>query len=243
VGSSYRDYLADQKGSKVAVETTQSDRTALFDRMASELYAAVISDILDSLGFRNQVMSSTIRPVDPQSRHVVVGSAATVHFAPLYEVLPNPYTTLIEAIDALQPGDIPVLATGGLDGPAYWGELFSTAAIARGARGTVIDGYHRDTRQVLALGYPLYSTGASPIDSWGRATAIGYGHAVNCGGVLVNPGDIVFAEIDGIAVIPQQVADQVIEGAFAKVAKEDRCRDDLRAGSLLSEVWKKYKVL
>jgi 4-hydroxy-4-methyl-2-oxoglutarate aldolase len=227
----------------VATETVRSEKLALFDRMASELYVAVISDILDSLGFRNQVMNSTIQPVDKGTRNVLVGIAATVHFAPQYEVLPNPYTTLIEAIDALQPGEVAVLATGGLDGPAYWGELFSNAALARGARGTVIDGFHRDTRQVLDLGYPVYSKGASPLDSWGRATALGYGHAVTCGGILVNPGDIIFAEIDGIAVIPQQLADQVIEGAFAKVAKEDRCRDDLRAGALLSEVWKKYKVL
>jgi regulator of RNase E activity RraA len=115
--------------------------------------------------------------------------------------------------------------------------------MARGARGIVIDGYHRDTRQVLDLGFPVYSTGASPLDSWGRSTAVGYGMPVKCGGILVNQGDIIFAEIDGIAVIPQQIADQVIEGAFDKVAKEDRARDDLREGVLLSEVWKKYKVL
>jgi 4-hydroxy-4-methyl-2-oxoglutarate aldolase len=231
----------------VATDTMQpqstSERIALFDRMASDLYVAVISDVLDSLGYRNQVMSSSIQPVDRETREVLVGSAATVLFAPQFEVLPNPYTTLIEAIDALRPGEVAVLATGGLHGPAHWGELFSNAALARGARGTVIDGYHRDTRQVLELGYPVYSTGASPLDSWGRSTAIGYGHPVNCGGVLVNQGDIIFAEIDGIAVIPQQIAKETIEGAFAKVAQEDRCRDDLRAGSLLSEVWKKYKVL
>ncbi|MFL5760016.1 MAG: RraA family protein [Thermomicrobiales bacterium] len=220
-----------------------ADRIALFDRMAQELYVAVISDILDSLGYRDQVMRASIQPVNKNTRDVLVGSAATVMFAPQYEVLPSPYTTLIAAIDGLQPGEVAVLATGGLDGPAYWGELFSNAAMARGARGTVIDGYHRDTRQVLDLGYPVYSTGASPLDSWGRATAINYGYAVKCGGVLINPGDIVFAEIDGIVVIPQQIADQVIVGAFEKVAKEDRCRDDLRAGLLLSEVWQKYKVL
>jgi 4-hydroxy-4-methyl-2-oxoglutarate aldolase len=227
----------------VTTETVQTEQLALFDRMAKELYVAVISDILDSLGYRNQVMSPTIQPVKKDTRDVLVGSAATVHFAPQYEILPNPYTTLIAAIDALKAGEVAVLATGGIDGPAYWGELFSNAAIARGARGTVIDGYHRDTRQVLELGFPVYSTGASPLDSWGRATAISYGHAVNCGGVLVNPGDIIFAEIDGIAVIPQQIAEQTIVDAFAKVAKEDRCRDDLREGALLSEVWKKYKVL
>jgi 4-hydroxy-4-methyl-2-oxoglutarate aldolase len=228
---------------ETAKTKSMAEQIELFDRMAKELYVAVISDIIDNLGYRNQVMSASIQPVNKNTRDVLVGSASTVLFAPQAEVLPNPYTTLISAIDALHPGEVAVLATGGLEGPAYWGELFSNAAMARGARGTVIDGYHRDTRQVLDLGYPVYSTGSSPLDSWGRATAISYGHPVKCGRVLVNPGDIVFAEIDGIAVIPQQIADQTIEGAFAKVAKEDSCRDDLRAGSLLSEVWKKYKVL
>jgi 4-hydroxy-4-methyl-2-oxoglutarate aldolase len=227
--------------------TTQSqpspDQLALFERMASELYVAVISDILDKLGHRNQVMSPTIQPVDKNTREVLVGSAATVLFAPQFEVLPNPYTTLISAIDSLKPGEVGVLATGGLQGPAHWGELFSTAAMARGARGIVIDGYHRDTRQLLELGFPVYSTGACPLDSWGRSTAVGYGMPVKCGGILVNPGDIIFAEIDGVAVIPQEIAGQVIEGAFDKVAKEDRARDDLHEGVLLSEVWQKYKVL
>lgn len=222
---------------------TTAERIALYDRMARELYVAVISDILDSLGYRHQVMSAAIQPVQRDARGVLVGRAATVLFAPQYETVPEPYTTQIAAIDALEPGDVGVLATGGYQGAAYWGELFSNAARARGARGILTDGYHRDTRKILDLGYPVFSIGARPFDISGRATAISYGRPVVCGGVLVKPGDIVFAEIDGIAVIPQEVAAQTVEGAFAKVAKEDRARDDLRAGALLSEVWRKYKVL
>ncbi|MER3439467.1 MAG: hypothetical protein C4346_18795, partial [Chloroflexota bacterium] len=93
---------------------TFMDDVSLFDRMASELYAAVISDILDQLGFRHQVMAAQIRPIDPAFQGAVVGRAATVRYAPQYEVPPEPYTTIIAAIDALQPGDVPVLATGGM---------------------------------------------------------------------------------------------------------------------------------
>lgn len=220
----------------------EQDRLALYDRMAKELYVAVISDILDGLGLRNQVMTANIRPADPTTKQIVVGSAATVLFAPIYEVPAEPYTIQIKAIDALKPGDVGVLSAAG-SSSTFWGELFSNAALARGARGMVIDGHHRDTRKILDLGFPVFSTGARPVDIAGRAQAIAYDIPVACGGVLVRPGDIIFAEIDGIAVIPNEVADEAVAKAFEKVATEDRARDDLRDGAYLADVWKKYRVL
>lgn len=222
---------------------TNSDRRALFDRMANELYVAVISDILDSLGFRDQVLDGNIHPIDVMDRRVLVGSAHTILMAPIYEMKPEPYTKIIAAIDALQPGNVGVVATSGLAQAAYWGELFSNAALGRGARGMVLDGYHRDTRKILDLGFPTFSTGARPFDAAGRTQCIDFDCPVVCGGVKVYPGDIVFAEIDGIAIIPAAVADECVAKAFEKIAQEDRARDDLREGALLSEVWNKYRVL
>jgi 4-hydroxy-4-methyl-2-oxoglutarate aldolase len=221
----------------------QQQRLDLYDRMAKDLYVAVISDVLDRLGYRHQVMTTAIRPIDPLTRAVTVGRAHTVRFTPAFEVVESPYTVQIAAIDALQPGDIPILATGGYLEASYWGELFSNAAIGRGARGVIMEGSHRDTRKVLELGFPVFSTGARPFDISGRAMAVDYGRPVVCGGVRIEPGDIVFAEVDGIVVIPAAVADEVITGAFAKVATEDRAREDLLEGALLSEVWAKYRVL
>ena len=221
----------------------QQARIDLYERMAQELYVAVISDVLDRLGFRQQVMTTNIRPIDPLSPSVAVGRAHTLRFAPAFEVVAEPYTVQIAAIDALQPGDIGVLATGGYTEASYWGELFSTAAIGRGAHGMVMEGCHRDTRKMLDLDLPVFSTGARPFDISGRAMAVDYGRPVVCGGVKVEPGDIVFAEIDGIVVIPAAVADEVVRGAFEKVATEDRAREDLLEGALLSEVWAKYRVL
>jgi 4-hydroxy-4-methyl-2-oxoglutarate aldolase len=217
-------------------------RIDLYDRMAKELYVAVVSDILDGLGFRDQVMQANVKPVDPTSRAVLIGRAATTMFAPSYDVPQEPYTVAIASIDALMPGDVGVLATGGVNA-TFWGELFSSAALARGARGMVMDGYHRDTRKILELGFPVFSTGSRPVDIAGRAQAIAYDVPVICGGVRVYPGDIVFAEVDGIAVIPGDVADEVVAKAFEKVATEDRARDDLHQGAYLADVWKRYKVL
>jgi 4-hydroxy-4-methyl-2-oxoglutarate aldolase len=216
---------------------------ALFDVMAEKLYVAVISDILDNLGFRYQVLQPGVVPAKPDSSQVLVGRAATVLIGPQYEVVEHPYTDQIAAIDALQPGDVVVSGVGGMTNVAVWGELFSNAAKARGARGFLTDGCHRDTRMVLDLGFPVFSLGPRPVDVSGRGTVISVGRPVEVAGVIVRPGDVVFAEVDGVVIIPQDVAEETMSRAFEKVAKEDGAREDLRAGRLLSEVWSKYRVL
>jgi regulator of RNase E activity RraA len=158
-------------------------------------------------------------------------------------VVEHPYTNLISAIDALMPGDVVVTGVGGMTNIAVWGELFSNAAGARGARGFLTDGCHRDTRMVLDLGFPVYSRGPRPVDISGRGTVISVGRPIEVGGVRVRSGDVVFAEVDGIVIVPQEVAEETVSRAFEKVAKEDGAREDLRAGYLLSEVWSKFRVL
>jgi 4-hydroxy-4-methyl-2-oxoglutarate aldolase len=215
----------------------------LFDMMAEKLYVAVISDILDSIGFRNQVLQPGVVPAQPNPNQVLVGRAATVLVGPQYEVVEQPYTSQIAAIDTLKPGDVIVSGVGGMTNVAVWGELFSNAAKARGARGFLTDGCHRDTRMVLDLGFPVFSRGPRPVDISGRGTVISIGRPVEVAGVIVRPGDVVFAEVDGVVIIPQDVAEETMSRAFEKVAKEDGAREDLRQGRLLADVWSKYRVL
>jgi len=214
-----------------------------FNMMAEKLYVAVISDILDGMGFRGQVLQPGVVPARPDPSQVLVGRAATVLVGPQYEVVDQPYTNQIAAIDALMPGDVVVSGVGGMTNVAVWGELFSNAAKARGARGFLTDGCHRDTRMVLDLGFPVFSRGPRPVDISGRGTVISTGRPVEVAGVVVHPGDVVFAEVDGVIIIPQDVAEETLSRAFEKVAKEDGAREDLRKGRLLSEVWSKYRVL
>ena len=216
---------------------------ALFDMMAEMLYVAVLSDILDNLGFRSQVLQPGVVPAQPDPSQVLVGRAATLLVGPQYEVVEQPYTNQIAAIDALEPGDVVVSGVGGMTNVAVWGELFSNAAKARGARGFLTDGCHRDTRMVLDLGFPVFSRGPRPVDISGRGTVISIGRPIEIAGVVVHPGDVVFAEVDGVVIIPQDLAEVTVSRAFEKVAKEDGAREDLRAGRLLSEVWSKYRVL
>jgi regulator of RNase E activity RraA len=93
------------------------------------------------------------------------------------------------------------------------------------------------------LGFPVFSRGARPVDISGRGTVISYGRPIEIAGVTVHQNDVVFAEIDGIVVIPSAVAEETVDRALDKVAKEDGARDDLRSGALLSAVWQKYRVL
>jgi 4-hydroxy-4-methyl-2-oxoglutarate aldolase len=195
------------------------------------------------MGFSNQVLQPGVVPAQPDPSQVLVGRAATVLVGPQYEVVDQPYTNQIAAIDALQPGDVVVSGVGGMTNVAVWGELFSNAAKARGARGFLTDGCHRDTRMVLDLGFPIFSRGPRPVDISGRGTVISSGRPVEVAGVVVRPGDVVFAEVDGVVIIPQDVAEETMSRAFEKVAKEDGAREDLRRGYLLSEVWSKYRVL
>ena len=215
---------------------------SLFDMMAEKLYVAVISDILDSWDSATRCFNpESCRPTGPEPGprrpcgDLLVG--------PQYEVVEQPYTNQIAAIDALKPGDVVVSGVGGMTNVAVWGELFSNAAKARGARGFLTDGCHRDTRMVLDLGFPVFSRGPRPVDISGRGTVISIGRPVEVAGVVVRPGDVVFAEVDGVVIIPQGVAEETMSRAFEKVAKEDGAREDLRDGRLLSEVWSKYRVL
>lgn len=213
----------------------------MFDMMRDKLGAAVISDILDKLGVREQAMRADIRPVYPGA--IVVGRAYTVITADIFKVIDNPYQREIEAVDCLKPNEVMVVCTNRSTRTCFWGELLSTAARARGARGIVIDGYTRDVAQITAMKFPTFATGMSVVDSAGRSMVIDHGCAVSCGDVLVNPGDIVFGDIDGVIVIPKELEKEVIPLALEKVGKENLVRNELLKGAMLRDAYAKYEVL
>ncbi|TET67698.1 MAG: RraA family protein [Dehalococcoidia bacterium] len=213
----------------------------MFDLMRDKLNAAVISDIVDRLGAREQAMRADIRPVYQGA--IVVGRAYTVITADIFKIIDDPYGGEIEAVDSLKPNDVMVVCTHRSTRTCFWGELLSTAARARGARGIVVDGYTRDVAQITAMKFPTFATGISMVDSAGRSVVIEHGCPVNCGDVLVNTGDIVFGDIDGVVVIPKELEKEVIPLALEKVGKENLVRDELLKGAMLRDAYDKYKVL
>lgn len=215
-----------------------------FKRLSSELYSAVLSDVMDEFGLAKQAMKPFIRPVDDSL--VMMGRVRTGLFAETYAVREgeNPYEVEIALLDDLKPDDVCVLACNGpTDRIAPWGELLTTASMARGAVGCVTDGLVRDLRHIKRLAFPVFHGGIGPLDSRGRARMIEMDTLVECAGVAVRSGDIVFGDIDGVVVIPQQQAPKILDRAMEKVKSENSTRDELRRGSLLKDVYKKYGVL
>lgn len=208
------------------------------------LSAAILSDVLDSIGLMSQAMRPFVRPLDETC--VLIGRARTGLYMPIYEVRPdeNPYEVEIALVDDLQAGDVAVLAC---DGPssrlAPWGELLSTASKIRGAAGCVTDGLVRDIRQIRALSFPVFHGGIGPLDTKGRGRMVERDTPVECAGVRVVAGDLVFGDADGVVVVPQTRIPEVLERARVKLAGENHTRAGLEQGMLLGEVYRKYGVL
>jgi regulator of RNase E activity RraA len=213
----------------------------LFDLMATRLYSAVVSDVLDQLGHREHAMDPGIQPIDPS--HVLVGRAMTVRIEETADVPADPYRGEIAALDDLHPGEVLVGAARGSHRAALWGELFSTAARARGARGAILDGLARDQRKIREMGFPVFRRGTLPLDCNGRTAMREHREPVVCGGAIVRTGDVVFADEDGIVVIPATLVHETATRALEKVAGEDAARATIRAGMLVREAFDRYRVL
>lgn len=208
------------------------------DRL-ERLYTAVVCDILDSLGYRQQAMHSRIRPLWPEAR--CAGFALTVQAVPAREQdPPRPYAGELAAVDALQDGDVLVVSSCQW---SFWGELLSTAARYRGCRGVVLDGPTRDSRAIRAMSFPVFHVGCHPADSRGRVDVVAHNVPITCGEVLVYPGDLVLADHDGVVVVPQGVAEEVLRRAEEKVSGENLVRQALANGMSATEAFARYGIL
>ena len=208
------------------------------------LSAAVLSDVMDSLGLGRRAMKPFVRPLDDSQ--VLVGRARTGLYMPAYAMRDgeNPYEVEIALVDDLKPQDVVVLACNGpTDRIAPWGELLSTASVARGAAGCVTDGLVRDVKQIRQMQFPVFHGGIGPLDTKGRARMVERDTRVECGGVSIEPGDIVFGDVDGVVVIPRAHEHDVVLKAIEKVTGENHTRDALRQGEPLAVVFKRFGIL
>ena len=210
-------------------------------QVEEKLSSSIISDVLDGMGIRGQSMGTSIRPVHDDM--VIVAYAATMLMTDQYDYEKDTFSLQFQAIDSLKEGEVLMVSAQGSERAALWGELLSTAARYRGAKGTIIEGVARDIKLIREMNYPVFATGINPISSKGRIIAVDYACPVEICGVKVNPGDLVVADIDGVVVVPKDVAEEAVKNALDVASRESRTRDELREGSGLYDVYKKYGTI
>jgi len=217
----------------------QTERPSEWVARLNKLYTPVVADVMDKLGYRNQTMKPSVRPLFPEAR--CAGFALTVQTCPAQGIAPaEPYKGELAAVDALWTDDVMVVSECDW---SFWGELLSTAARFRGCKGVVIDGYTRDSREITRMNFPVFCRGIHPADSLGRMDVSAHNVSIVCGGVMVNAGDLVLADHDGVAIIPCTIAEKVLAAAEEKVSGENMVRKKLAEGMSCTEAFQKYGIL
>ena len=210
------------------------DDNALFGTIRERLFTAVIGDVMDRHGLTRQFLPPEIRALDPDG--VLAGRAMPVLEADCcgdaigHSGAADPFGLMLRALDDLRPGEVYV-AVGASPRYALWGGLMSTRAQSLGAHGAVMDGFHRDTREIRKLGFPVFSHGAYAQDQRLRGRVIDFRCTVEFrNGVRVAPGDVIVGDIDGVLVIPREHVQDVVRRSVEKVAGEEEVRRAILRG-------------
>jgi regulator of RNase E activity RraA len=220
----------------------------LFDLMCKGLFPAVVGDVLDKLGYFHQFLPPGIQPL--RDDMVIAGRAMPVLTADYFaeevegqtEVSRMPFGLTFHALDDLKPNEV-YISTGGSPRYAMWGELMSTRAMQLKANGAVLNGFSRDTRSILKLHFPTFSLGRYAQDAAARSKVVDFRIPIEVGGVLINPGDIVFGDLDGVLIVPQAVAKEAITKALHKARTENLVRKAIQEGMTAVEALDTYGVM
>ncbi|WP_213992739.1 RraA family protein [Sodalis sp. dw_96] len=221
----------------------------LFQLMRTRLFTAVVGDILDTLGYLHQFVSPAIKPLHPDM--VVAGRAMPVLEADVYEqrstsgrtaIGEKPFGIMFEALDSLQEDEV-YITTGSSLRYALWGGLMSTRAMHLHAAGAVLDGFVRDSAEILELGLPTFSQGTYAQDQGPRGKVIDFRVPIEFHGVGVKPGDIVYGDRDGLLIIPREIEGEAISLALEKVTTESDVRRAIKDGMSTVEAFDKFGVM
>ena len=212
----------------------------LFALIRRELYTPVVGDVLDALGRFHQFLPQPVQPM--RESMTIVGRAMTVLMIDVHGPQQKPFGLLTEALDDLRPGEVWVCG-GGAMRCAYWGELLTATSRTRGAVGAVVDGFHRDTPQVLAQNWPVFSRGRFAQDSSVRTAVAAFRCPLEIGGVWIEPGDLVFGDLDGVVIVPRAIEAEVIPRALTKARGEKVVRRAIEGGMSATAAFKEFGIL
>lgn len=224
------------------------DDNELFAMMKKELYSAVIGDILDKMHYLHQFLPQRIQPIDTDM--VVAGRAMPVLEADAFEelsdgqnpIMKKPFGLMLEALDNLKENEV-YICTGASPSYALVGELMCTRMQILKAAGAVVNGFHRDTKGILELDFPCFSYGRYAQDQAPRGKVIDYRVPIEIEGVRINPGDIIFGDLDGVVVIPKEVETEVIQRAYEKATGEKMVAEAIRAGMGAKESFDRHGIM
>lgn len=232
----------------------------LFALAKQELFTAVVGDVMDKLGFQKQFLPPQIQPLAVDM--VTIGRAMPVLEADCYQeslpepssqtsaaisaqrnsVMSKPFGLMLEALDDLKPNEI-YICTGASQTYALWGELMTIRAKILGAAGAVMNGYARDTSEILTLDFPVFSYGSYAQDQGPRGKVIDYRVPIEIGGVRIQPGDIVFGDRDGVCIVPQSAEVEIFMAALEKARGEKTVKEAIKNGMSASEAFATYGIM
>ena len=221
----------------------------VFRLMRTELFTAVVGDVMDKMGLQTQFLPPYLSVLDRSM--IIAGRAMTVLEADVFEetsegsanpLMSKPFGLMFEALDSLSENDV-YICSGSSPRFALWGGLMSTRALHLGAAGAILDGFVRDSKEILELGLPVASRGCYAQDQGPRGKVLDYDVPLTIGQVRINPGDIIFADCDGVLCVPRTKEEAVIMAALEKVRGENTVRKALQEGMSTVEAFETYGIM
>lgn len=221
----------------------------LFSLAKEKLFTALVGDVLDKMGFMRQFLPPQLKPLDPDC--TIIGRAMPVLEMDVFdEVVPNsnvsilqaPFGAMFEALDDLKENEI-YICTGSSPRYALWGGLMSVRAQKLKAFGAVVNGYIRDTKEILRLKFPVFSLGSYAQDQGPRGKVIDYRVSIEWDGIRIRPGDIIFGDRDGVLIIPREAEKEAFSRAIEKALGEKLVLKALQEGMSAADAFKKFGIM
>jgi regulator of RNase E activity RraA len=221
----------------------------LYEIAKKELFVALVGDVLDKMGYLHQFLPPNIKPLNDD--FVVIGRAMPVLEADVFDeitenshnpLMKKPFGIMFEALDSLKEGEV-YICSGSSPRYALWGGLMSTRAMKLGAAGAVVNGYSRDTKEILHLDYPTFSFGGYAQDQGPRGKVIDYRVPIEIDGIRINPGDMVYGDLDGVLIVPKAAVNEAFAGAIEKARGEQLVKKALQEGMSTVDAFNKFGIM
>ena len=214
--------------------TIDDDLLRRFQRM----YSSLVSDAVEEVGLGPRAAAPGLQPYHEDHLRVVVGVAFPCQVMKTNQRVE--IDKLLEMVDSTPPLSVAVMAADQDVAGALWGGLMSTGVQARGGVGAIVDGGIRDLHTIVPLGFPVFAAYRSPLDIRGRGEIVSFGEPVTFRGVPVAPGDLVFADANGVVIVPRDAVNEVLAVCEDRVEREVETEDELRSGAGARDVYARH---